>query len=168
MTITDWELSPYVSPCLLVERERRCLRQSLVLPLPDLTWRVIVLDVLLQLIVLAVSQWHLVVDCLKAAKEMHSMKYCCFALVLRAVTLNEGGGKNNTFPSWTLLKFGWKWMRTCLCSNHLVLWPSQNFLLTSSLLAVSENPSRERNAEHYQCSGTSCFSPLSLLFSFVG
>lgn len=132
MATPGWEQSPYVSPSLLVERERRCLRQSLVLPSPDLTWRVIVLDVLLQLIVLAVSQWHLVVDCLKAAKEMHSMKYCCFALVLRAVTHNEGGGKRmRSLPeaSWNLV--GSRYGPACV-QTTFVPWPSQSFLLTSS------------------------------------
>lgn len=49
--------------------EGRCLGQSLALPQPDLAWRVTVLDGSIQLFGLAPSQWHLVVSCLKTAKE---------------------------------------------------------------------------------------------------
>lgn len=51
------------------------------------------LDGLLQLVVLAASQWHLVVSCLEAAKETRSMRYCCFALALWAAALDEGHGR---------------------------------------------------------------------------
>lgn len=48
------------------------------------------LDGLLHLVVVAASQWHLVVTCLDVAKETRSMRYCCFALALWAAALDEG------------------------------------------------------------------------------
>lgn len=49
------------------------------------------LDGLLQLVVLAASQGHLVVSYLEAAEEMRSMRYCCFALALWAAVLEDCG-----------------------------------------------------------------------------
>lgn len=70
--------------------EGRCSGQSLALPQPELAGRVTVLDGSIQLFRLASSQRHLVVSCLKAAKETQSVRYYCFALVLWAAALDEG------------------------------------------------------------------------------
>lgn len=81
---------PYHSSYLPAEMEGTRLGQSLAVPLPDPAWRVPVLDGSIQLFGLAPSLWHLVVSCLRAAKETRSVRHCCFAFVLWAAALDEG------------------------------------------------------------------------------